>query len=273
MNSMNMLKVMSFNIRFDDFKDYEKSWANRRKMAGSIINFHHPDIIGLQEALKNQIDDLLAMNLDYEYVGVGREDGKNKGEFSAILYNKERIKPVSNGTFWLSETPNVPGKKGWDADCPRVVTYLKFIDRHNDKTIVHFNTHFDNYGKTARRESAYLLLENIEKIAGNFPIVVTGDFNCLEEGEAYKILTGKETKVNYKENVLIDACYASESEHYGPKVTYIGGLGDNNVIGKIDYIFVKNNINVIRHGVLSDNWNGKYASDHIPLISEIFVKE
>lgn len=264
-----ILRVMSFNIRYNEPRDGVNAWANRKTKVSDVIRFHKADLIGLQEAQYNQLQDLEKLN-GFAWCGVGR-DGGDKGEFSAILYRQSRFKLVETATFWLSETPEKAGSKGWDADYPRIVTWAKFQDRHTKKIFFHFNTHFDHRGERARIESAKLLVSRIEKIAGRSPFVVTGDFNFRESAEGYKILTGASGEnTNLK---LKDARYASINGHFGPTSTFnefkelIPGM-------KIDYIFVGNGVKVLEHGVLADRWDGLWASDHLPVLAEIvFVKK
>ncbi|HKG22279.1 MAG TPA: endonuclease/exonuclease/phosphatase family protein, partial [Blastocatellia bacterium] len=157
------VRVMSFNIRYNNAEDKENAWPNRKRMAASMFRFHHVDIAGIQEALKGQIDDLELLLPGFAWCGVGRSDGKAEGEFSAILYRKERFKLLESSTFWLSETPEVAGSKGWDASLPRIVTWARFRDTQSKQTFFVFNTHFDHRGSRARAESARLLLARIEK--------------------------------------------------------------------------------------------------------------
>jgi endonuclease/exonuclease/phosphatase family metal-dependent hydrolase len=197
---------------------------------------------------------------------VGRADGKTGGEFSAIFYRKARFKSLESSTFWLSETPNVPSK-GWDAAFPRIVTWVRLRDIKTGKTFFHFNTHFDHRGERARQESAQLLLDRIRETAGNLPVVVTGDFNFTESSDGYQLLTGN----NSDRFVLRDARYSSQHEHHGPTSTFnefkalVSGK-------KIDYVFVKGSIRVIQHGVLSDTWDGRFPSDHSPVLAEIVIE-
>ncbi len=149
---------MTFNIRVDVPSDSLNSWPYRKAKAASMIRFHQADIVGLQEALAGQLEDLAAGLPDYDWFGVGRDDGHDQGEFMAIFYLKKRFQVIKQSTFWLSETPQIPGK-GWDAACNRIVTWGEFKDNITGKVFYHFNTHFDHMGEIARQESAKLLLE------------------------------------------------------------------------------------------------------------------
>ncbi|HUE81105.1 MAG TPA: endonuclease/exonuclease/phosphatase family protein [Pyrinomonadaceae bacterium] len=256
------LRVMSFNIRYDEPRDKENAWPNRKELVASMIRFHRADLVGVQEALKHQLEDLEKLLPGYDWVGVGRDDGKEAGEFSAILYRKYRLTVIENVTFWLSETPSVPGSKGWDAAFPRIVTRAKFKDKTSGKSFFHFNTHFDHRGVRAREESARLLLERIDSIAGSTPVIVTGDFNFNEASTGYKILVAKDS--------LRDARYASQYGHHGPTSTFneFKALVPE---WRIDYVMVKGSIKVLQHGALADTWDGRFPSDHLPVLAEVLI--
>ncbi|HDR88016.1 MAG TPA: endonuclease/exonuclease/phosphatase family protein [Bacteroidetes bacterium] len=164
------LTVMTFNIRLDTPADGDNAWPYRKEMAASMVRFHRADVAGLQEVLHHQVTQLDSLLQDYARIGTGRDDGARNGEYSPIFYNKEKLECLQNGQFWLSENPGTPGI-GWDAACPRIVTWGKFRNRHNRKTFYHFNTHFDHVGQTARRESARLIKRKIQEIAGDAPVV------------------------------------------------------------------------------------------------------
>ena len=260
----NALRVMTFNIRYNEPRDGVNAWANRKTKVSDVIRFHKADLIGVQEALYNQLQDLEKLLPDFAWCGVGRE-GANEGEFSAILYRKSRFKLLETKTFWLSETPETVGSKGWDANLPRIVTWAKFQDKRTKKTFYHFNTHFDHIGAKARAESSKLLLAKLPKIAGNAWFVVTGDFNAEESTNVYKILTGKEESAGFK---LIDARYVSKNGHFGGNSTF-NNFKELEPDRTIDYVFVGEKTTVLEHGALSDRWDGLWASDHLPVLAEI----
>ena len=257
------LRVMTFNIRYDEPRDGVNAWPNRKKKVADVIRFHKADVIGVQEALISQLRDLESQLPDFAWCGVGRSDGKEGGEFSAILYRKSRFQLLDTKTFWLSETPDTPGSKGWDAALPRIVTWAKFKDRTSKKTFVHFNTHFDHRGEKARIESASLILKRIGEIAGKIPFVLTGDLNVREDTQAYKTLKAGDTVTH-----LADAKYASANGHFGGDSTF-SEFKELKPGMKIDYIFVREGTRVLEHGILSDQWNGLWASDHLPVLAEI----
>jgi endonuclease/exonuclease/phosphatase family metal-dependent hydrolase len=254
---------MTFNIRYDEPRDGENAWANRKRKVADVIRFHKADIVGVQEALLSQLRDLESLLSDFEWCGVGRTDGKEAGEYSAILYRRSRFQLIETKTFWLSETPETPGSKGWDAAYPRIVTWAKFKDRNSRKTFIHFNTHFDHRGERARVESASLILKRVGDIAGKMPFVLTGDLNVREDTEAYKTL-----KAGNSVTHVADAKYASANGHFGGNSTF-SEFKELKPGMKIDYIFVREGARVLEHGALSDRWNGLWASDHLPVLAEI----
>lgn len=282
---MNSIRVMSFNIRYDNANDMGNSWRYRKDMAASIFRFHKIDIGGLQEVLINQLKDLLGELPGYDFIGVGREDGEEEGEFSPIIYKKDSFIPMTQGTFWLSQTPDVKGSIGWDAACRRIVTWAEFKDTRTQKAVFYFNTHFDHAGETAKKESAHLLLKRIEEIAGENAVVVTGDFNSTENSLAYRILTGNGS--SSKTGNLTDSRHCTAYAHHGPTITFHAFRGNEYIQDRlketkmpyqwhgeemfslIDFIFIKNKIKVLQEGVLADNWDGRYPSDHMPVIADI----
>ena len=263
------IRVMTFNIRYDEPRDNANAWPNRKELVASMIRFHNADLVGVQEALKRQMDDLEALLPEYAWLGVGRADGKASGEYSAIFYRRKRFQSLESSTFWLSETPNVPSA-GWDAAYPRIVTWTKLRDRTTGKVFFLFNTHFDHRGVKARTESARLLLNRINQSDPALPVVVTGDFNFTEDADGYQLLTGKNSAVSSK-LVLLDTRYVSQHGHHGPTSTFneFKALVPGK---KIDYVFVKGNIRVVQHGALSDTWDGRFPSDHLPVLAEIVIE-
>src|SRR5687768_13070113 len=204
------LRVMTFNIRYDEPRDGDNAWANRKTKVAGVIRFHKADVVGVQEALLTQLRDLEQLLPDFAWCGVGRTDGKEAGEYSAIMYRRSRFQLLETKTFWLSETPETAGSKGWDAALPRIVTWAKFSDRVSKKTFFHFNTHFDHRGENARTESASLILRKIGEIAGKHPFILTGDLNVREDTDAYRTLTAGNRTTR-----LADAKYASRNGHFG----------------------------------------------------------
>lgn len=260
------IRVMSFNIRYDEPRDGVNAWGNRKQRVADVIRFHKADLIGVQEALLSQLRDLGSMLPDTAWCGAGRTDGKEGGEYSAILYRTSRFQLKECRTFWLSESPEIAGSKGWDAAFPRIVTWARFRDKETRRTFVHLNTHFDHAGQTARVRSAKLIVERIAEIAGTMPFVVTGDFNVVETNEAYKTIIAGSESVK-----ISDARYVSRNPHFGGDSTWTA-FKQIEPGRRIDYVFVGTGVTVREHGILADQWNGLWASDHLPVLAEIEIK-
>ena len=269
-NQPSSIDVMTFNIRLNLVSDGINAWPNRKEMATSMIKFYAPHIFGVQEALSEQVKDLEDRLPEYAWIGVGRDDGMEGGEFMAIYYLKDRFELLDQATFWLSETPDKPGK-GWDAAWIRVVTWGHYKDLYTGKTFYHFNTHLDNRGEQARQEGSKLLLEKIQVIAGLEPIIVTGDFNAGPDSRPYEILTSGADDKGFK---LSDSKVISQSPHHGSKRTFNGFDLESlkTETGPIDYIFVQNRIEVLKHATLSDTFDGHFPSDHMPVLAEIEIQ-
>jgi len=257
------LNVMTFNIRLNLKSDSLNAWPYRKDKAASQILFHTVHILGVQEALHEQMMDLGQSLSRYKYVGVGRDDGKTKGEYSAIFYDTTRLKLMGSSTFWLSLTPEVPGSKSWDAAITRIVTWGKFRDIKTKKVFFVFNTHFDHIGKEARRESARLLKQRTKDIAGSNPVIITGDFNSKPSDDPIKIITDAGDKDHFTDTKSI-----SVTPHYGPDGTFNAFTSKELDNEPIDFIFIKGKWKVLQHATLSQTWNGKFSSDHFP----VFVK-
>jgi endonuclease/exonuclease/phosphatase family metal-dependent hydrolase len=261
---------MTFNIRVNVSADSLDAWPHRKDMAASMIRFHGADIVGTQEALDSQRQDLAERLPDHAWAGVGRDDGSRNGEYAAIFYRKDRFDCEKNATFWLSENPDKPGP-GWDAACPRIVTWCRFRDKATGKPFFVFNTHFDHIGRTARKESALLLLSRIEEIAKGNPVVVTGDFNSTPESEPYRILV-KDLE-GLPGSKLVDTRTVSQIPHHGPSFSFTGFKPwEEGPWQQVDYVFVKNHVTVLRHGTLSDAIDGHFPSDHMPVLAEVVIE-
>lgn len=260
------LNIMTFNIRYNNTGDSLNAWPYRKDKVASQILFHEANIVGVQEALHDQMVDLQQRLTTYKYVGVGRDDGKQKGEYSAIFYDTTRLQLLQSQTFWLSEQPDVPGSKGWDAAITRIVTWAKFKDKKTKKQFLAFNTHFDHMGKVARRESAKLLLQKVKAIAGSTEAVITGDFNAHPADEPIQVITDANNA-----DRLTDSKGITAAPHYGPTGTFNGFKQKEVDDEPIDYIFVKNGVRVLRHATFSQSWNGRFSSDHFPVFAEIIL--
>lgn len=264
--SLSEMNIVSFNIRMDTPNDGENQWKFRKDCAADLIKFYNVDIFGAQEVLHHQLTDLLERLPDYDYVGVGRTDGKEKGEYAPIIYKKSRYAVVKTGNFWLAEDKNAVGKKGWDAACERVATWAVLKDKQSGKKFFFLNTHLDHIGKVARHEGAALVLRQVKELAGDMPVIVTGDFNAVETEDPILVLIDRDN-VDH----LTDSRSVADLK-YGPEWTFHGfGRVPLEKRHLIDYIFIKGNIKVLRHGVLTDTLNHLYPSDHCPIMCVIEI--
>ncbi len=267
----NAFRVMTFNIRYGDAGDGENSWDNRKAIVRDVIHYHKPGIIGMQEALHHQIEYTDSVLSDHKWFGAGRSDGKLKGEFSPVFYDTSRFELIKENTFWLSETPQKAGSKGWDAAFPRIVTWGYFYDRISQKSFYLFNTHFDHQGTIARLKSAKLLIKKISELTENkswIPVIVTGDFNSLKKSGPYQHLTHWDNPVK-----LTDTQFSEGVLSLGPAYTFNGFDHERREGMIIDYIFVNEALNVYQHHIINDEKAGRYPSDHFPVITEISFKK
>lgn len=264
--AQNELNVMTFNIRYNNAGDSLNAWPYRKDKAASQVLFHRAQLLGVQEALHDQIVDLQERLPRYKHVGAGRADGKEKGEYSAIFYDTARLQLLQSATFWLAEQTDIPGKKGWDAAIERIVTWAKFRDRITKKIFYHFNTHFDHVGKIARRESAKLLLGKVNELAAKTPVIVTGDFNAHPDDEPIMVIADKSNSLH-----LTDSKDISAMAHYGPTGTFNAFRQKEINDQPIDYIFTKNAVKVLQHATLSQSWQGRFSSDHFPVMAVVKI--
>lgn len=248
----------TFNIRCIAGVD-EKigcGWDARKDNVAQYVLDNKIDIVGMQEVTHRQLLDLRERLKGYDYVGVGRTDGKEKGEYSPIFFRADKYEPLEKGNFWLSETPDVPGSKGWDAALERVASYVKLKDKATGRVFMAINTHYDHVGVVARKESAKLIMSKIQSIVGDRPAVVTGDFNVTEDNEAYKTMVGSEFKMN-------DA-YHMTAHHSGVPYTFQDFCRVNPLKAvKIDFIFITPNIKVLQSHIERENPQHQ-MSDHNP---------
>ena len=258
------IAVMTYNIRYDNPNDGENRWNNRKDFLTDQIKFYEPDFLGTQEGLAHQISYLESTLSQYNYIGVGRNDGKAEGEFTAVFYNWKKFNLIENSTFWLSETPDIPSK-GWDASLNRICTYGLFENTTTKEKVWILNTHFDHRGVLARSNSTKLIVEKIKELnKENYPVIFMGDLNLEPESEA----------IQYLSKQLNDTKTANSKIAFGPTGTYNGFNFDKPVTRRIDYIFVsKRNIEVVKYAVLSDSKDLRYPSDHLPVYAEINLKE
>lgn len=254
--SMNAQKsVMTFNIRYNNPNDQENWWENRKQDVAKLIHYYEPDVLGIQEGLHDQVSYLNDHLENYAFVGVGRDDGVEKGEYAAIFYNQENLEPIQTKTYWLSDTPDIVSV-GWDASMERIVTYAHFKDKSSQKTIHVFNCHYDHIGKKARENSSKLILELVGKLGTDQRIVVIGDLNSLPDSKPIQILKTE----------LQDAFESSLTPAYGPIGTFNGFNPNEKLSSRIDYILTKN-MAVQRFRTIDDRRkNDLYPSDHLPIM-------
>jgi len=252
--------IATYNLRQNNPDDGINAWPNRKEEVKNLVRFHEFDIFGTQEGFIGQINDLLEMK-EFASTGHGRDDGKEAGEHSAIFYKKDRFKLLNSGDFWLSETPDKPGL-GWDATCcNRICSWGKFRDLQTSKEFFFFCVHFDHQGVIARKESGKLMVKKIQEIAGNSPVICVGDFNSTPETEQIKTM----------QTLLKDSHHVSVMPPYGPEGTFNGFKFDAPMDKRIDYIFVSGQIDVLKYGVLTDNKNQRFPSDHQPVVAKMII--
>ncbi|QDU80481.1 Endonuclease/Exonuclease/phosphatase family protein [Polystyrenella longa] len=264
------LNVMTWNIRYNNPNDGINAWSNRKDWVAEIILENKVDIVGFQEVLVEQLEDLKARLPEMGVYGVGRNDGKNAGEFTPIFFRKDRFDLLDQSTFWLSMTPDKTASKGWDASLPRIASWIKLKDRQTGTVFYVMNTHFDHRGKQARTESAKLLLKQMREQFADHPVILTGDFNTTPDSPPYNILTGKDTQTH---PVYLDAYKHSAQKPQGPDSTWNGFkaiVPDR----RIDFVFVNKKVKVEQFKTLQDQRDGRFPSDHLPVLTELeFMQE
>lgn len=254
------LNVASFNIRLKTDADVGNLWVDRKEAVTNLIKYHEFEIFGVQEAFVEQLEDMEAGLPHFEYIGVGRDDGAQAGEHSAVFYNSKRFDAVKSGTFWLSATATDKPNKGWDAALPRICTWGVFKDKENGKSFIFMNTHFDHVGHEARRESAKLIMAQARELAKGLPLILTGDFNVDEKNEAYFTLANS--------GFITDA-YDSAAIVYAPNSSFNGWGKSLKKSGRIDHIFISKPFKVLKYGILTDTYMGKFPSDHFPILTTL----
>jgi endonuclease/exonuclease/phosphatase family metal-dependent hydrolase len=270
------LHVVTFNVRYDNPDDGPNRWEMRVPLIESYFAKEMPDIIGMQEVKHNQIIDLQKILPGFAYVGTGRDDGKQGGEYTPIFYKKDKFSLLENSQFWLSETPEVPGSIGWDAAITRIVTWAKFEDKFSGKTFCFFNTHFDHRGVKAREMSPFLLSDKIAEIAVNSPVILTGDFNIQKNNATL----GSAVYDNLIETLKSKNALNSAELITETPVTTTGststGFRPNWTVGEsgdaIDYIFVNEYFKVKSYRVDRIVKDSIFISDHWPVIARLVIE-
>lgn len=252
------VQIMTYNLRYDNPNDGVNKWDDRKESMVELLNYYRPDIFGIQEGLHHQVE-YLAKNLsNYEYIGVGRDDGKQKGEYTALFFDRTKFSVIEESTFWLSDKSDMISV-GWDASMERICTYGLFEDLQTSEKIWVFNTHFDHRGKKARVFSAKLILAQIRKInTDNYPLVFMGDLNVRPDEQAIQLL----------KTALDEGIEISKKPLYGPPGTF-NGFRDGPMLHKIDYVFTKH-MDVLSYRHIDERLDSdKHISDHLPVMVEL----
>ena len=260
--SATSLSVMTFTMRYDNPEDGQNNWRFRRERIAGVIKAQEVDVLGTQELLSNQFNDLSGLLTGYQGVGVGRLDGAESGEYCAVFFRKDRFTLLDSGTFWLSETPEVVGSLGWDGACERIATWVVLRDR-DGRELFFIDTHLDHVGQVARDEGVSLLMKRIETLSGGRPVILTGDFNS-EPGSSVVAHV-------QKDGVLHDAkAIAAQRSGTDWSFSDFGQIPEAER-PLLDYIFVSGDIEAVRYEVLPDTFDGGYVSDHAPVMAVVKI--
>lgn len=258
------IKVMSYNIRLDVASDGENRWDARKDKVAGLMNYYEADFIGGQEVQHHQLKYLSEKLNGYSYIGVGRDDGKEEGEYSCIFYKKDKFALIRQSTFWLSPSPDSVSF-GWDAACRRVCSYGLFKSKKTKQFFWVFNTHLDHMGKTARLESVKLIIKKITELnTNNYPVILSGDFNSRPEDEPSQyVMANMQNSRSISQQV------------YGSADTWNAFKFNEKPNGCIDYIFLSHYkyITVSKFATLTDSYDMKYPSDHFPILATITINK
>ena len=258
-NEPDPLVVMTFNLRFASPRP-PNAWPVRRPVVAALIRQYRPDVIGTQEGVFSQLKDMARDLPDYAWIGLGREGG-SRGEFMAVFYRKDRLDPVEFDHFWLSDTPNVIGSRTWGNPLPRMATWVRFRDRRDDTEFYVLNTHFSHVSEPARRKSAALVRDRVNRFEANVPAFVLGDFNAAAEtSEPYRIL-------------VADSDWADTwelAQQRGPAIgTFHNYQGPRPGGARIDWILTRPSAPVISTEIITFSRDGQYPSDHFPVVARV----
>ena len=260
------LRVMTFNIRYGTAGNGQNAWDARKDHLVEVIRDFNPDLLGTQEVLAAQADYLIEKLPEYTLVGVGRDDGKRRGEFSAALYKTSRFEADDSGTFWLSETPHVPGSKSWDSSMPRIVTWVKLRDNGADGSkILWLNTHWDHRGRIARVEAGKMIRRWIDEHAGDDLVILTGDLNVTETHEGIRAILANDGVPR-----LIDT-YRQVHPTPQPDEATSHGFRGRTRGRRIDFVLGTAELRVTDADIVRASRDGLYPSDHYPVTAVISV--
>jgi endonuclease/exonuclease/phosphatase family metal-dependent hydrolase len=252
------IKVGTYNIRFDHKPDTANAWVKRMPHLTGLLKYHQVQLVGTQEGLLHQLEDI-SHQLGYPYIGVGRDDGGKKGEFSAIFYDSTVFQVLDHGTFWLSESPDRPSV-GWDASMERICTWGLFSHKISHKKFLVFNVHLDHIGQKSREEAVKLILRKTQEFSTDYPLVFMGDFNVDDKNLVYHIITDAGFQ---------DAFLTTPIPPYGPVGTFNAFDWNRIPSPRIDYIFLKGALKLESYAVAGDHYGLKYPSDHFPVMVSI----
>lgn len=297
------VSIMSFNIRYGLADDGDNSWRQRRDLVGNVIAAHEPDVLGLQEALRFQLDDLRVALPEYAEVGVGRDDGRFKGEYCPVLYRRDRFSAVDGGTFWLSDTPEVAGSTTWGNRLPRICTWVRLRERSDPargiaggRVVAVYNLHLDHESEPARRKSVELLARRIiTQVHSDEAVIVTGDFNCGEQSAALRFLRGEiASAVNPDSTAAAAPGWTGLMDTFRPHgaadaapAAFVGtfhGFKGTRDGDRIDYVLVGAakrgraanrvpSVQVLSASIDRTNDNGRWPSDHYPVVATVRFKD
>lgn len=259
------LCVMSYNLRTaNGDKKTVNAWEKRRPLVHELINVLSPDLIGTQEGIISQLNDIAADLPGYAWIGTGRDGGK-KGEFMAIFYKKARLEPLETNHFWLSDTPEVVASSTWGNNCKRMVTWVKFRDRQTGKEFYHFNTHFDHQVQAAREKSSELIRSRVQALNTQLPVLLTGDFNAYPDNKAHDILV--------KDGFFTDTWFVAK-KHEGEGFGTFNGFHEISTGNtRIDWILFHGKVSVADERIMTFSRDGHFPSDHFPLIARITLDD
>jgi endonuclease/exonuclease/phosphatase family metal-dependent hydrolase len=265
------VRVMSFNVRYGTARDGENHWDHRKEFLLETIQQFAPDLLGTQETLGFQRDFLADAMPGYGWLGVGRDDGQERGEMMALYFREERFEKLDGGHFWLSETPDVVGSKSWDSSLPRMVTWVKLRDRQSpDETpLLFMNTHFDHRGQEARLESSRLIRRKLESLGEGCRVIVTGDFNAGEASPPYQALFGES---NGMESSLVDTFRVVHPERGDQEGTFSGFVATATQGPRIDWIGVSRDWRILSAEIDRTERDGRTPSDHFPITAIVLPK-
>ncbi len=267
------LKVMSFNIRYGTARDGDNAWGLRSGAVIEVIDTFRPDLLGVQEALRFQLDELATAMPRYQEIGVGRTDGVEAGEYAAILIDRTRLELLEQGTFWFSETPSVPGSKSWGNDIPRICTWAHVRDHTSGRSFYAYNVHWDHQSQPSRERSAGLLMQRIaQRESGEDPVLVTGDFNAGESNPAFERLLAlpEAGQTAAAGGQLFDTFRTLYPEAMG--VGTFNGFEGETGGEKIDAVLASEAWHVIESEIVRAAPHGRYPSDHFPVVATVTMR-